>query len=133
MRASGVKKAKYPHAWPGPSTSSVMPQDEIDKLRCGFEGCDRGWNAPGGLCRYGGNGEWRCVDHRKAYDPSPHRSDLRDAHQRGVDAAVTAERERIIAMLEQSPVYTVLMALTAQRPKKPESPVFTAPPVPEGT
>lgn len=116
------QQTEYPKAWPGSERSSVMPQDELDKLRCSFPECDHTWRSPGGLARAGGNGEWRCADHRLVLDHASHRLDLRQATQRAIDIAVIEERERIIRLLDSHPPVQVYQMLIAQRPKQPDAP-----------
>ena len=106
---------KYPHAWRGDASRNQMSREQVDALQCSVEGCDLDWGSAGGLARLGGTGEWRCAKHRDVLDHGSHRLDLRMAHQRATNVAVTAERERIIRMLEDGTRTVVLDALYAQR------------------
>jgi hypothetical protein len=109
--------ADYPLAWKL-APVGVLSQREIDELRCGHDGCDAGWTAPGGLQNLGagyGQTDWRCYEHRKPVDHASHRNDLRDATARFAAAeavkAANAERARIITLLQSASDYRCVYSI----------------------
>lgn len=104
-------RKKYPDAWRGAASRAVMTDDEVKALRCAQEGCERDHSAPGGLARIGGMGDWLCSEHRPLLDHSSHRLDLRQAQERAVNAAVSAEQKRLAALLDDESKENVLAML----------------------
>lgn len=119
---------QYPHAWPGDASRAVLNNEEAAALRCAAAGCERDYTAPGGLARIGGMGAWLCAEHRPVLDHGSHRNDLRDAQDRAVNAAVSAEQKRIVALLDAESKENVLAMLRGIPKAPPAEQVAEAPP-----